>query len=356
MDNYAIEGHKLRYHVSRVNDWLQNKDIDPVYMEISPTDFCNLRCIFCAYDYLKYEKKFLAAEVILKILFELTRCGVKSVHFSGQGEPLLHKDIARIVTHSKAVGLDVAMTTNGITLNDSAIEQILGSLVWLRFSVNAGTVSTYKYIHCTSEDTFNLVLKNIKQAVAIKKRKKFSCTIGIQCLLLPENILEIKDLVLIARDIAVDYICIKPYSRHRSSLNKIDESFYVAEDFTKLISEIEELATEDFAVIFRSHSLQKLKAPRPYDSCLALSFYGEIAADGKIYTCSNFIGNPDFCYGSIYEESFAEIWHGPRRKKILSAIQKDLDINKMCRKNCRMEEINCYLWDLKHPGPHANFI
>jgi hypothetical protein len=27
-----------------------------------------------------------------------------------------------------------------------------------------------------------------------------------------------------------------------------------------------------------------------------------------------------------------------------------------CRVNCRMDKINAFLWELKHPPAHANFI
>ena len=33
-----------------------------------------------------------------------------------------------------------------------------------------------------------------------------------------------------------------------------------------------------------------------------------------------------------------------------------LDINKVCREACRLDEINKYLYEIKHPGEHVNFI
>jgi hypothetical protein len=36
-------------------------------------------------------------------------------------------------------------------------------------------------------------------------------------------------------------------------------------------------------------------------------------------------------------------------------VEKKLDVSR-CRVNCRMDEINRYLWDLKSPPEHVNFI
>ena len=43
----------------------------------------------------------------------------------------------------------------------------------------------------------------------------------------------------------------------------------------------------------------------------------------------------------------------------LSLEKNDVDekfIHQNCRKNCRLDEINKYLDELKHPGEHVNFI
>ena len=44
-----------------------------------------------------------------------------------------------------------------------------------------------------------------------------------------------------------------------------------------------------------------------------------------------------------------------KRRKSLLLLENELDI-KDCRVNCRMDEINRYLWRLKNPHLHENFI
>ena len=80
-----------------------------------------------------------------------------------------------------------------------------------------------------------------------------------------------------------------------------------------------------------------------------------IDAGGDVWGCSIYLGNQDFLYGNIYKNTFQEIWKGEKRKRSLEFVNEDLDICN-CRVNCRMDEINRYLWELKNPPAHANFI
>ncbi len=53
--------------------------------------------------------------------------------------------------------------------------------------------------------------------------------------------------------------------------------------------------------------------------------------------------------------TFKEIWEGEKRVLSIKWVERELDINQ-CRVNCRMDEINRYLWDLKNHPEHVNFI
>ena len=74
-----------------------------------------------------------------------------------------------------------------------------------------------------------------------------------------------------------------------------------------------------------------------------------------MWGCSVYLGDERFFYGNIYEQSFQEIWEGQKRLNSLRWVENELDASQ-CRVNCRMDEINRYLWDLKATPAHVNFI
>ena len=354
MDIYRIDRHKLIYHPRKVADWLEGKETYPIYIEISPYGGCNHRCIFCALDYLKYEPSSLDKKLLENFIEEISERGVKSIMFAGEGEPLLHKNISELVVHAKNCGLDISITTNGVLLSTDILNEILPWLSWLRISLNAGTRETYSHIHGTKAGDFDNVLKNIKEAVQIKRDKGYSCTIGIQLLLLNENCEEITLLAEILKDIGADYLTIKPYSQHPSSINRL-KSCLDYEKFLSLEEKLKNYATEHFTIIFRKKTMSKIQEQKHYPKCLGLPFWAYLTSKGDLYACSAFLGDDRFCYGNIYQDSFEKLWKGGKRREINKMMETGWKIEN-CREVCRLDEINRYLWNLKNPPQHVNFI
>ncbi len=363
MDNFKIDSHKLNFHPRRVADWLEATDwerakkVYPIYLEVSPSGFCNHRCIFCSLDFMGYQKKFLDADVLKKRISEMAKLGVKSIMFAGEGEPLLHKDMADIAIYTKNAGIDTAFTTNGSLLTEKFCYKALDSIEWVKVSVDAGMPKTYAKVHGVSEKQFALVLKNIANAVRIRNEKKSSCVIGSQMLLLPENIKEVVILAKKLRDTGCNYFVVKPHSQHpQSHTRQYERLIYSHDDIDALKKDLEKFDSRNFQVVIRKHTAIKLEeALKPYSKCYSAPFFwAYITASGDVYSCSMFLGDKRFLLGNIYRRSFQEIWEGEKRKRNW-LMMKEFDA-KSCRKNCRMDECNRFLHQLKNPPPHVNFI
>lgn len=351
-DKIRIDSHKLIFHPDRVAAWQRGENIYPIELEVGLTNACNHRCIFCAVDYTGYQPIMADGELYKKRLEEFAQKGVKSIIYAGEGEPLLHKDAPDIINRTKQLGMDAAMSTNGVLLTPEVSKDCLKSLTWIRFSTAAITDDTYEKIHRCKSGDLQKVLHHMEEAVRVKKDQKLKTTLGVQMLLLPDNKGEVVQMAKEMKCIGVDYFTVKPFSQHPQSGNILQVNY---QEMLGVQQELQGLETESFKIYFRAHSMEKLVCKRDYTQCLALPFMVYIDAKGNLWPCIVFMGKEELSYGNIYRESFADIWEGERRAKLAEYFSK-LDLEKNCRELCRLDEMNKYLNELKHPGEHVNFI
>ncbi len=351
-EDIRMDSHKLIYHPEIVSRWLKGENIYPIEIEISPSGSCNHRCIFCAVDYIGYQSVFLKKDIILRDISQMSKKGLKSVICSGEGEPLLNKEMADIVNGIKSCGVDVAMSTNGVLFSREKLLDCLSAFTWVRYSVASMEENSYNKIQRGKPGDLKKVKDNLAEAVRIKNGRKLKTTLGVQCLLMPDNVSKISDMARELREIGVDYLAIKPYSQHLHSKNVLQIDY---DEMLELEQQLKEYETENFTVYFRAKTMKKIHHVKKYKQCLGLPFMTHIDAKGNVWPCVAHIGTEEFCYGNINEQTFEKIWEGQRRREVEKELQR-LDINKTCREACRLDEINKYLDELKRPGEHVNFI
>lgn len=370
-DKFKIDSHKAAFHPKHiyvVDRFAQNnktaqdieefKKLMPVYVEISPFGACNHRCTFCAVDYIGYKTIKLNTDLLIQSLTSMGEGGVKSVMFAGEGEPLLHPDMAKIVNHCHSVGIDTAFTTNGVHLRPKFLEECGANISWIKVSFNAGDSKAYSEIHRTKESDFHKVISNLKHAVKWKKETNAKVALGFQALLLPENAAYMHDLAQLSKEIGMDYLVVKPYSQHKfSDTHQYENINY--DDYLYLGEELSKYNDDKFSVVFRANTIKSWISQNDnrYCKCLATpSMWGYIMADGSVYTCSAYMLDERFKLGNINEKTFRDIWCSDAKIKHANFIQNELNIEE-CRVNCRMNQINTYLDSVVNKDQeHVNFI
>ena len=351
-DQWRIDGHKLALHPERVAQWLAAdtwelaKKVVPIYWEVTTSAACNARCTFCSTDTIGYPAILIDEAIISARLREAKHLGVKSVMFAGTGEPLLHKGISRITRAACAVGLDVAFTTNGVLLEKLAPVELV---TWIKVSLNAGTRETYAAVHRTKASDWDKVWAGIRNAV----KRKGNCTIGVQCVVLPENVYEMRHLAQHCIDAGVDYLVLKPYSQATfMESHQYEGTTY--EQWAGYLEGVREFDTDTFKVIYRADSMRQESEAHHYDRCRATPvFWVYSMANGDVFTCSAHLLDSRFNIGNLNHQSFQEIWEGDARRRNWE-MMKEFDI-KQCRLNCRMDKQNRYLADFSKQQ-HVNFI
>ncbi|MBF0285672.1 MAG: radical SAM protein [Magnetococcales bacterium] len=356
-DKYFMDSHKLHWHLDRVVQWSADRRIVPIYVEIGLVGYCNNHCVFCGVDFDMEKGRLMPAEVICDRLREMGELGVRSVLFSGEGEPTLHPELARIVATARGAGLDVAMSTNG-NVGDAALWSVLlPHLTWIRFSVDAGTPETYAAVHRIPAPTFAKVTQNVRLALETKRRLGLATTIGAQFVLLEENVGDLESFLRIFTELGVDYVTIKPFSHHPKMLSDKDVDYQ-----HPLLGRVGELVAR-FQGVNGTHVNFRRAAAEVYsrrevgcEHCYSLPFWGHINSKGRFHSCGVFLSDPRFDCGDVLKSSMQEILFGARRRESIRFGEEELSLRDECRINCRMARINEYLAVMVNPPPHVNFI
>jgi radical SAM protein with 4Fe4S-binding SPASM domain len=94
----------------------------PIDIAIEVNKTCNLKCAFCLHDN-KHARPNLSFNKIKDALDEARELNIRCIRFTG-GEPLLRKDIFKILRYAKSKGLYVYLNTNATLVNDSIIKEL----------------------------------------------------------------------------------------------------------------------------------------------------------------------------------------------------------------------------------------
>lgn len=347
-----IDGHKLSYHPQELVKWLNDEVCFPIHIELGITNRCNHNCKFCTLDWINHGGVDIDTDILLNNIKNFSDIGVKSIYFAGEGEPTLHKDLIKFISYANKLNIQTAISTNGTCFDGEIASECLKTLSWIRFSLDAFKPSTYKSLHGIGTAGFYKVLQNISNAVKIKKDNNYKVEIGVQAIFEPQNADEMVDMAKMLKEIGVDNFQIKPAHSHPNSSYKPNVYDFSNGDLQK---QLEELQSDDFVIIVRLQSLDRIKCERNYKECHAFNFYGLIDARGDVVPCNIFYNNPEFIYGNINKELFSEIWKSQKRLDIINKITESN--NKYCgHYRCRLDVMNRFLQRLKYPEINDSFI
>lgn len=372
-----FDSQKIVYHPDWIRRWREDPfSVPPIYIEISPIGLCNHRCTFCAKEVMGYPNRNLSSELLINFITELKQLkqkdpdglGVRSLMLAGEGEPTLHPELQKIIQAAFENNIETALTTNATGLTEKFSGQSLGCLSWIKASVNAGTRETYSLVHQTQAEHWDKVWRNLAKAVGLRAQRGYRCEIGCQTVLLVNDTLDVNGrlvpanwreaplLARKAREIGLDHVVIKPYGQNPYSLGTEKRYGQMSYDgFEKELDDIEAelrtLETDSFKVVFRWKAFLDYQAvERKYEKCLATPMsWAYLQSDGMIISCAAHNSNSDFDLGNIKDQTFEQVWWGDKRRRHIE-FMKNFDIS-VCRKNCRMHNVNEALEGLKNSGP-----
>src|SRR5580704_11761199 len=175
---------------------------EPVCLYLETTNRCNLLCTTCPRTYAELEPPAdMSWKLFTSIVDQIPRLHRAVLH--GVGEPMLVKNLPRMVRYLKDRGTYVLFNTNGTVLNERNGRALIeADLDELRVSFDAATPESYRAIR--GKNYFNRILKNVRAFRELQEREGYAKPrVSAWLTGLPETIAELPDFVRVAAETGV---------------------------------------------------------------------------------------------------------------------------------------------------------
>ncbi len=359
-DQYKMDGHKMLWHLDRVNAWSNGERIAPIHIDVGLSKGCNIKCEYCygatqGNLFSKQKDVTFPREEVLRYFRTAGESGVRSMAIIGEAEPTLNPYLYEAIAEGRKAGVDISLATNGILFDDGdAGKQALADLTWIRFNISAQDDAGYRRVHGSTE--FEKFKEKVRFCVKTKKEKNLDVTIGFQMVLTPTNVDQAVGLAKLGKELGVDYLVIKQCSDTVDNDIGVFNQLDLYRGFDEILKEAESHSQGDYNVIIKWHKIAN-EGKRGYDSCIGVPFLLYSSGDGKLYPCGMFFDDKsdEYLMGDLLTQSFSEILQSQRYWDVVEKVTK-IDVHKVCYASCRTNEINEFVWKIKHPPSHVNFV
>lgn len=315
------------------------KDL-PIHLQMESTDACNLNCTTCSRDVFIEKAQLLDEKLWKKIITEIRPT---NINVSGIGEPFLHPDIFKIIRFAKRMGSAVNCATNFTRVNGRYQDIVESGVSQLKVSIDATDKETFKAIR--GEDSFDEIIHNIREVVNLRdKLNSETPSIRFNFAVQSLNYKQAPGLIELAAEVGVDGIYFQYLEyvdmedrKHMLSHNMTRESLFDTLKLTEQKAAEKGIITNldiwwrDFDIFW--NKMQPISEFNPNcKQCYFPWFSTWISADGWVRPCPIMPWTLDEGrMGHIGEQSFAEIWNGPKYRELRAALARGERPTRSCK-------------------------
>jgi MoaA/NifB/PqqE/SkfB family radical SAM enzyme len=310
----------------------------PVCLYLEVTNRCNLLCTTCPRTYAELEPPAdMSWRLFTRIVDQVPDLARAVLH--GVGEPMLVKNLPKMVRHLKDRGAYVLFNTNGTVLNErNGRALIAAGLDELRVSLDASTPESY--IKVRGKDYFRRIVRNVQAFRALQEREGHA-TPRVSAWLtgLKETIAELPAFVRVAAEIGVKEVYLQRlvfFDHGAIGLARPDQALFarMSRDEARALEEAEALA-KTLGLTFGASgaasepglSLAKKRDDSPWSLCRRPWTVMYFTANGRALPCCiapfSQHGYENYALGDATQETLREIWSGPRYQSFRIALLSD---------------------------------
>jgi MoaA/NifB/PqqE/SkfB family radical SAM enzyme len=333
---------KSAVNPQRYFDSVQTRDAvpeqAPVCLYLETTNRCNLLCTTCPRTYAELEPPAdMSWDLFTSIVEQIPNLPRAVLH--GVGEPMLVKDLPRMVRHLKDRGTYVLFNTNGTVLNiRNGRALIEAGLDELRVSFDASNAKSYQAIR--GKDYFNRILKNVRVFRELQEREGHEKPrVSAWLTGMRETVEQLPDFVRLAAETGVKEIYLQRlvfFDADAIGHATPDQALYArltGEDAAHL--EHATVLAKSLGVKFSASgaasepgmSLKRSDNGSPWSQCRRPWTVMYFTANGRALPCCiapfSQRGYENYTLGDATQQTLREIWTGPAYRDFRTALLSD---------------------------------
>ncbi len=313
-------------------------DTLPRSIYIEPTSRCNEFCQQCPRTLLSREEdRDLAFDDFRRIVDQFPV--LERVVLHGLGEPLLNKDLPKMVRYLKDRGSYVLFNSNGIALTLKKGQALIDAgLDEYRLSMDGSNREMYALVR--GVDAFDKIWRNIKAFVALQ-REQDTCkpAVSLWFTAMRENLPDLPHLIELAAESGIREVHLQRLVYFEQGLASSEQALFrrAAPEELAIVRQSEQMCRE-FGIKFSAagmvtplESITRDFGERPWSGCRRPYTLTYITSSGNVLSCcfapfghrSAREYREERVLGNIFRQPIAEIWHGEQYEAFRRAFESD---------------------------------
>ena len=308
----------------------------PVCLYLETTNRCNLLCTTCPRTYEDLEPPAdMSWELFTRIVDQFP--DIARVVLHGIGEPMMVKDLPRMVRYLKDRGTYVLFNTNGTLLRPKKGRELIDAgLDELRISLDAAEAKAFKLVR--GRDWFDRIVRNVRDFVELKGRcDAANPRLSLWLTGLRETLVQLPDFIRLAADVGVLEVHLQRlvHFPDGQGLARPESSLFerLEREETHYLAEARRVATELGVTLDASGagepeaSLKRGDGQQPWSLCRRPWSLMYFTAHGRAIPCCiapfSMRGYDSFTLGNATQQSLRDIWNGPGYQNFRTALLSD---------------------------------
>jgi len=292
-----------------------NQKLQPAFISVEPCNYCQLGCPECPVGVRIIKKTNQIDDFVFRKTIDELKNKLLHVIFYFQGEPLLNKNLPKMIEYAHKAGIFTSTSTNAQALTQELAKEIVASGIdKLIISIDGATQEVYEKYRKGGK-----LQKAIDGAVFInhwkKELKSITPFVEIQFIVFKTNEHQFNEMKRLKKELHADRLVFKTAQLY--NFENGNELMTTKDKFSRY----RKLKTGKFEI------KNKLK-----NHCKRMWMGAVLNSEGKVLPCC-FDKNSDYSFGNMNDNSFKAVWHNEKAFSFRTSILQNRKQHEMCR-NC----------------------